>query len=269
MKLGFTTLGCPEWTLEQVAANAAACGFDGVELRVADDGLHLRPDATGDEARRVRELFDRAGVPVFALCAYASFSSPDPAALRGNCELTRRLIALAGTLGAGAIRCYGGKFADEERHAVAARAAAALKPLAAEAADRGVAIALETHSYWARGADMMEIVGAVDSPGLGVVFDVNNTFAGTGEWQETYRLIRPRIAYCHLKDDYRGADGRRHHVMLGAGDLPLADVLGRLKRDGFAGFLSFEWEKRWEPRLAPPEEVFPQYVHKVRSVWNG
>jgi sugar phosphate isomerase/epimerase len=34
VKLGFTTLGCPEWTIEEVARNAASLGFDGVELRV-------------------------------------------------------------------------------------------------------------------------------------------------------------------------------------------------------------------------------------------
>jgi sugar phosphate isomerase/epimerase len=268
MKLGFSTLGCPEWTLEQIARNAAACGFDGVELRVAEDGLHLRPDASADELRRVREVFSRAGASIFALSAYTSYASADGRQVRANQDLTRRLMALGAALGAGAVRCYGGKPEGEERSAVAARIAAALRPLAKEAADGGIVLALETHTVWSRGADLMQIVGAVDSPGLGVVFDLNNTFADTGEWRETYRLIRPRIAYCHVKDDYVGIDGKRHHVMLGAGDLPLGEMLGQLKRDGFAGYLSYEWEKRWEPELAPPEQVFPHYVHKVRSVWG-
>lgn len=269
MKLSFSTLGCPDWTLEHIAGRAKSCGFDGVELRVADDGLHLKPAVSDDEVKRVRDLFAQANVPIFALCAYASFSSPDPAALRGNCELARRLIALAGALGAGTVRCYGGKFDGEDRSAVAARAAEALRAVAAEAAERGVVIALETHSAWARGTDLMQIVGPVDSPGLGVLFDLNNTFAETGEWRQTYAAIRPKIAHCHVKDDYLDADGRRHHVMIGAGDLPLGEMLCQLKHDGYSGYLSFEWEKRWGPDLAPPEEVFPQYVHKIRKLWDA
>ena len=33
MKLSFSTLGCPEWTLEQIAKTAGALKYDGVELR--------------------------------------------------------------------------------------------------------------------------------------------------------------------------------------------------------------------------------------------
>lgn len=270
MKLAFTTLGCPEWRIEDIPGRAKACGFDGVELRVADDGVHLRPDASADEVKRVADRFAGAGVPVFALCGYASYSSAEEKQVQANQALTRRLIAMAAGLGAQAVRSYGGKFEKtQDRAAVAARIAAALRPLAGDAHDRGVTLALETHSYWARGRDMAAIIEQVGAPGVGVLFDVNNTFADTGEWRETYRRIRPHIVYCHLKDGYKGADGRGHHVMLGAGDLPLRDVLAQLKGDGFAGYLSFEWEKRWEPALAPPEEVFPQYVHKVRRTWDA
>jgi sugar phosphate isomerase/epimerase len=284
MKLAFTTLGCPEWRIEDIPGRAKAYGFDGVELRVADDGVHLRPDASADEVKRVADRFAGAGVPIFALCGYASYSSAERKQVQANQALTRRLIEIAAGLGARAVRSYGGKFEKtQDRAAVAARIAAALRPLADEAHGRGVTIALETHSWWARGDDMAAIIEQVGrpgsagakpgsagaKPGVGVLFDVNNTFADTGEWRQTYQRIRPHIVYCHLKDGYKGADGRGHHVMLGAGDLPLQEVLAQLKGDGFAGYLSFEWEKRWEPALAPPEEVFPQYVHKVRRVWDA
>jgi sugar phosphate isomerase/epimerase len=268
MKLGFTTLGCPEWKLEEIAPRAKVLGFDGVELRVADDGLHLKPSASNEELLRTKALFDEAGMPIFALCAYGTYSSADPAHIAANSELTRKLIAIASVLGAKAIRCYGGKFENEPVSAVASRIGKLLRPLAKEAADKGVTIAIETHTFWARGADVLQIMQQVDSPGVGVLFDVNNTFTATGEWRQTYRLIRDYISYCHLKDDYVRANGKRAHVMLGAGDLPLAEVLAQLKQDGFAGYLSFEWERRWEPDLAPAEQVFPQYVRKVRRTWE-
>ncbi len=33
MKLAFSTLGCPDWTLEQCVAAAGAYGYAGIELR--------------------------------------------------------------------------------------------------------------------------------------------------------------------------------------------------------------------------------------------
>jgi hypothetical protein len=33
MKLSFTTLGCPGWTLQEIVENAAEMGYDGVDFR--------------------------------------------------------------------------------------------------------------------------------------------------------------------------------------------------------------------------------------------
>ena len=270
MKLSFSTLGCPDWTLEQIAEGAAQCGYDGVELRVADDGIHLAPGAAPEAVTRAAEAFAAAGVPVISLAGYASFSSPDAEVVRANQDLARRLIGLAERLGARWVRIYGGAVkAPDSPDAAAGRIAAALKPLADEAAARGVALAAETHDSWCDGAKLMEIVGRVASPGLGVVYDVYNTFAATGEWRRTYEQVKQHVCYWHVKDGYRAADGSGQHIFLGAGDLPIHDILARLKADGFDGFLSFEWEKRWCPHLEAPERVLPQYAHKMRALWDA
>jgi sugar phosphate isomerase/epimerase len=269
MKLGFTTLGCPEWKLEEVARNARAYGFDGVELRVADDKIHLSPDASAGDLARVAGVFREAGVPVYALAGYATFASLQAEKIQGNQKLARKLLAVAAALGARFVRVYGGRGEKTRSRAEAAASiAAALEPVAREAADRGVTFAIETHDDWCAGDDVMRIIESVGGPGVGVLFDIHNTYAETGEWRQTYERVRPRLCYFHVKDAYKSPDGRWHNVMLGAGHLPLADVFARLKRDGFDGYLSLEWEKRWEPALAPPEEAFPQYVYKVRSAWD-
>ena len=43
MKLAFTTLACPNWSLEQAVAAARQYGYEGLELRLLDGEL-LRPD---------------------------------------------------------------------------------------------------------------------------------------------------------------------------------------------------------------------------------
>ena len=38
LKVAFSTVACPHWTLERAARAAAEYGYDGVELRTFDDG---------------------------------------------------------------------------------------------------------------------------------------------------------------------------------------------------------------------------------------
>ena len=77
MKLAFTTLGCPEWSLEQIAEFAGANGFEGVELRTSPDGNHLSDEAAVEEAARIGELFRSKGTRPFSLMAYSRIASPD------------------------------------------------------------------------------------------------------------------------------------------------------------------------------------------------
>ena len=48
--------------------------------------------------------------------------------------------------------------------------------------------------------------------------------------------------------------------------LPLKAVVKRLQMDGYTGFYSFEWEKRWHPELPEPERALPQYVDFMRTL---
>jgi sugar phosphate isomerase/epimerase len=268
MKLSFSTLGCPDWTIEQIAAKAREYGYDGVELRVHADGKHLSPADAPDRAGRAGALFREAGVEIAALSAYAEYGSAEPAKAAENAGLTRALIRMACAAGAGMVRVYGGAGGkDEPLDRVADRVVRALRPLAAEAREAGVRLAIETHDVWNSGADLVKIVRGVGDPGLAVCFDIHNTLHVNHEWRESYALLKPHIAYCHIKDACPTINGGSRLVMVGAGELPLRDIVRQLKRDGFAGYLNLEWEKRWCPDLEPPERVFPQYLWKMRQEW--
>jgi len=39
MKLSFSTLACPEWTMSQIIATAADSGYDGIELRFVEEKI--------------------------------------------------------------------------------------------------------------------------------------------------------------------------------------------------------------------------------------
>lgn len=271
MKLAFTTLGCPGWTVEQIAEKSRVFGFDGVELRTSQDGQHLSAEATLDEAKRISKLFSDAGVPVMSLMGYTTFAHLEPEKIRAQQALMRKQLALAEAMRVPFVRTFAGRIPSAaSRDAMVEAVARALKPLAAEAADRGLTIGLETHDDWCTGTATMAVVDQVGRNGIGIVFDIGNVFrVGAESWEDTYCKIRSAIAYCHVKDSYIGPDGTLHYVPVGAGDLPWSKILSRFKQDGFSGFFSLEWEKKWHPELPEPEYIFPHYVAKMRQIWQS
>lgn len=270
MKLSFSTLGCPDWNLKQIAQNAKAFGYDGVELRTDKDRNHFSPNAPLSEARRIGKMFQKIGAPVISLAGYCRFAYVDDAEVAKNQDLMRKLIGVASAMGARYIRTFAGQIPKESnRDEMTEKVARAIKPLAEEAATKKITIGLETHDDWCSGDRVMRVVNIVKSRGFGVVYDIHNAFnSGIEPWDVTYRKVRKHICYCHVKDAYIGADKKAHYVPLGAGQLPVQKILNRFKRDGYKGFFSFEWEKKWHAELENPERIFPQFPIKMNELWN-
>ena len=79
------------------------------------------------------------------------------------------------------------------------RMTAALRPLAAVAAEEGVLLALENHADF-RGHEVAGIVAAVASPGLGVRFDTANPYAVIEEPLAAADALAPLTVATHVKD---------------------------------------------------------------------
>jgi len=78
-----------------------------------------------------------------------------------------------------------------------------------------------------------------------------------------FRSLGGRIRHVHLKDLKRTtgpAEARWTPALVGEGEFPAAEVLGLLHRSGYAGFVSFEWEKRWHPSIEEPEVALPRFA---------
>jgi sugar phosphate isomerase/epimerase len=268
MKLAFSTLGCPDWSVEQIAEFAGAQGFDGVELRTNDDGNHFSPDASVEEAAKVRELFESQGTRVCSLMAYTRFGSTDAAELAVNREKLLKILDLAKAIGAGFVRTFAGEFGETKtKEQAISEAAEYLAPCAARAREIGVELGVETHDDWCDAANIKALQAAVGGGGLGCVWDFANAVGRTSKSiPEQYAELKGSIVYCHVKDTVKGDDGKSRYVPVGSGDMPIKEVVETLKADGQDLFLSFEHEKKWHPELPDPEEAFPAYIEYMRSL---
>ena len=109
MKLAFTTLGCPEWTLEQIVAKAAELGYDGVDFRglLEDMDVSQRPEFTTGLSETKRMFADH-GVAMSCLSISARYAVVDAAQKEHHFDETRRNLELAARLDVDLLRVFGG-----------------------------------------------------------------------------------------------------------------------------------------------------------------
>ncbi len=267
MKLSFSTLGCPGWSLEKVIESAVRYGYDGVEFRGIDGELDIRklPEFSPDQITNTRKKFEDAGIEIISVDSSASFSHRETDKLKSSVEEARDYIMLAKNLGAPMVRVFGGHIPEGVSFEDGAdQLAHYLSQLGDFARESGVIVALETHDSFLTGKAVSCVMKKVNHDAVKVVWDISNCF-WTGEpLVETAELLAPYIIHVHVKDSVF-IDGEAKLVFIGNGDIPNREALKILKDLGYNGYLSYEWEKVWQPDLPEPEEAFPQYVEKMRK----
>ncbi len=246
MKLAFSTLGVPGLPLSDVVRLAAEYGYHGVELRThPEEPVHTGLTA-GERAEAAAE-FKTAGVEVLGLAGYARVAAPgdDEPVLA---EL-RELLDLARDLGAPFVRVFPGGGEEQDAAEADATAARRLGTAAQYATDAGVRILLETHDSHRTGADAMRVLGLVGHRQVGALWDVMHTWLGGEQPASTYAALSPHLGYVQVKDIASADDTTP--LPLGAGVLPLTECVDLLSREGWDGWLCWEYEKRWYEGAAP------------------
>jgi sugar phosphate isomerase/epimerase len=270
MKLAFSTLGCPKWSLDDILRNAVAYGYEGVELRGLQDEMFLpkHPALTPENREATRRRFHDAGLAIVALGSSARLGVPE-SEWRKQEDETKAYAELAASLQCPVVRVFGGNIPQGmSRETYFALVAERLQKLAEFARPMKVTMALETHDALVKATDVATILAKVTADNAGCVWDVHHSVRAGETPEQSVNALGKRIVATHLKDSVR-MDGRIRYVPTGQGDIPLRDAIKALRRVGYQGFLTFEWEKRWHPDIEEPEVVLPQFVTVVRGWLKG
>lgn len=257
MRLAFSTLACPDWTLARVVRAVAEYGYDGIELRVLEGEL-LSPSLPASARRAVRSTLDRAGVAV--CCVDTSFEIANPDADLGEALAS---VDLAADLGGPMIRLFAGAPPDEGREATARRTVERLTTLVERGRELSVTIAVETHDSFAAGKVTRAMLSSAPAD-VGVIWDTLNTFVAGERPETTVGLISDRLVHVHIKDGGSQPDPERNQLP-GDGCVPLTSIVRMLKSIGYEGWLSVEWERMWQPSIADAEVALPRYAVALRS----
>ncbi len=261
MKLAFSTLGCPEWNIEQVLDAAARWGYQAVELRGIQTGIE--PDdivcLSADNRDATLEAFRKNGIDICVFGTSVNFH--DPQTVEKQYEAALKALEFCSQCKIPMMRVFGNKVELETEQEQLLQIANYLDKLCKEAEKCNLKVLLEVHGNLTTIERLRFVAERVQSTAFGLIWDVGHTHSTYGHAFETfYRALKPWICHVHIKDAVH-IDGTMHHLCaVGDGSLPLGEIIDMLESDGYQGYYSLEWEKRWHKELDEPEKVFPAYV---------
>jgi len=269
MKLAFSTLGCPHWELERIAEAARAYGYTAIELRAIGGDLDLlsRAELQPSTIERTSRWLAEQDLSICCVDTSCTFDSLEPRERREQVEVALRHAELAAALGAPLIRVFPDRIqAGATRTETRDNIAACLR----EVADRGptgVRVALETHGDFARGSMAAEIVRLAGHPNVALIWDVANSVAAGDSIENAARDVSPYLAHVHLRDA-RVVIGRDHWlpVLAGRGAVSFGETVNALRGLAYDSYISFEWEKYWQPEIEEPEVALPDFVRAMNAI---
>jgi fatty-acyl-CoA synthase len=272
MKLSFSTLGCPNWNLNSIIKNAKKYGFDGVEIRGIKDQLDVSrlPEFTR-LASETREKFGDAEIELVCFSSSIRMAEPDRSKQVDHLEELKRYVELCFNFGTPFIRIFGGEIGDLPWEKAIDEAAATLYQMIEILNDVDAKIVIETHDDWMAADHFKALMQNINSDKVGILWDVNHPYMFIGEApEETWDKAGKWIDHTHWKDSKIALDTVMgfEPCLMGEGDLPHDHIYEVLKKGGYDGYLSLEWEKRWHPELAEPEIAFPQYVEYMKRLMD-
>jgi len=268
MKISFSSLACPGWTLDEVVKIAADSGYQGIELRFleGEDSLWKLPRFQGTALPAAKRMIADRGLSVTCVGTSCRFHSPDAQERARWVEEGLRMAELAAALGAPGIRVFGDKIQPgENRESTRNWIADGIRQLGAEIS-HDVEVWLETHGDFASSEETMAILEKSGREDIGVVWDPANAFTDGGEEPPVAASVfGKRLRHVHIRD-LDCANGQWVPVLTGKGKFALRETFAELDRLKYGRFVSFEWEKKWRPELAEPEVAIPHFAEWFRQI---
>ncbi len=268
-KLAFSTIGCPDWTLEHIVSFAKENGYKGIEIRGIQRELDLHKHAAFNSPQSIaktKNWLSNSGVSIIDLGTSAALHHDGDVERKQNLDDARRFIDLAAALDCPFIRVFPNDLPpNPDRNKTLTLIATGLKELGDHANNTGVTVLMESHGQVVHSADLLTIMQQAAHPQVGLVWDIVNMWVATKEAPaQVYPMLEPYIRHTHIKD-LNLVDGKEQYTLLGKGEAPIFEGIDALRKGGYTGYYSFEWEKLWHPEIAEPEVALAHYPITMRE----
>lgn len=241
-------LGAIRWIAEN--------GGEQVELSPAGYSL------TGNPAL-VESVVQEAGKCRIAISSYtigANFIKPTEAEYRAEIKRVKGEVDIGGALGVKRMRHDAGSRPAAEAtvanfEADLPRLIEACREVADHAAQYGITTSVENHGFHVQNSERVQrLVLGVDRPNFRTTLDVGNFLCADEDPLAAVINNLPFASHVHFKDFYvrdqdpgegwfRSRRGRYlRGAIVGQGDVPVGEIIGLIRKSGYDGFISIEFE---------------------------
>ena len=245
ISFGFSTIGCPDYDIDQVIAMAKDNGYSGVEIRFLRGTVDLAALAefSPGRIRETRKRFDDAGIEVVGINTGVRMVSLDKSARSQQVDAARTNLGIAEALGAKYLRLFGGPLpADQDRETTLDAVAAGLGEIAEMTLARGVTSLIETHDSFCRSPSILDLYrrGANDSSAF---CGIRCTAIATAS-----RARKPGPRSAIASSSFMSRTPSRQLRTPSTSRSPgkarcRSNPLSICSREGISGYVNFEWEK--------------------------
>src|SRR5438132_3474197 len=279
-RLAFSTNAYLKFSFVEAARRLAALGYTGIEIMA--DVPHAWPACLLEEQKEAirRSLRDNrlaiSNINAFMMNAisdprqrywHPSWIEPDRHYRQIRIEHTIRSLTLARELGAPCITTEpGGPVEAGESWSAALKLfVEMLKPVAAHAEKEGVLLLIEPEpGLLIETADQfLEFMQHVDSPAIGLNFDIGHFFCVGDEPAPTVHRLAPYIRHFHLEDI--AATRIHHHLIPGEGAIDFTSTLQAIKQIGYQGWITIELY----PSVANTDDELGLARERVAGILEG
>jgi sugar phosphate isomerase/epimerase len=255
MQLAYSSNAYMNFSIEETISRIAVLGYAGLELLA--DVPHAWPAGLlGDRKRAIRQCLEQNGLAIsnvngFMMNAVAdprqpywhpSWIEPDRHYRAIRREHTKRALRLAKELGASSMQTEpGGPLAmGQSWHAAAEVFYDEIMPCVALAEQLEVYLLIEPEPglMIERFDQYLEFVGRIDSPWVGLNFDIGHAYCVGEDPQHWIARMAPQTKHYHFEDI---AATRKHaHLVPGRGVIDFPAVLREIATTGYQGWITVE-----------------------------
>jgi len=115
--------------------------------------------------------------------------------------------------------------------------------------------------------DSLRFLDTIGSPRVGLCYDVGNATAFGFDPAHELRILGSAVGHLHAKDK----NASEENVRFGTGQVPFADVLEELSRQGFDGLVTMEATRGDDPCTTASQhrDFLLSMQHQDRVAWEG
>jgi len=277
-KIAGHTMGTPEYTVCEAIELFGKIGADGVEIIVQDGYISGIPcDCSSDLLAEIKKCAEDNHIDIICLTPYNSnFNSLDENVRQEEIGAIKKVIGYCDYLGARYIRIYGGNLVAGDTENISAKREyliQSLRYLGDLAAKKGVTLVVENHfnTMAVSAKDSAALIRDVNHKAVRILYDqANLTFTENEDYEDAIRIQQRYVSYMHVKDlvfqegkSFASSDVARpndaernvYTRIVGEGVIKWPEILKMVKEQGYDGWLSLEYERRWHPEDIPDASI--------------